>query len=150
MRKSIYSLNPLQELLMASNRRYLEFISAIETPEIGVKSLSEITTTKKDKKYRYKGFNLLSDEDAELLRILARGEFMISGLSNRAIRKLMPYKNPGQISRLLKRLRVHGLIRKVGKTYKYYLSKLGRHVVTMVLKLRELYIIPNLANYKMA
>ncbi len=150
MRKSIYSLNPLQELLMASNRRYLEFISAIETPEIGVKSLSKITKTQKDKKHRYKGFNLFSDEDAELLRILARGEFMISGLTNKAIRKLMPHKSPGQISRLLKRLRVHGLIRKVGKTYKYYLSKLGRHVVTMVLKLRELFIIPNLANYKIA
>jgi hypothetical protein len=145
MRKSIYSLNALGELLLASNRRYLEFISEIETPEIGTKTLSKITKSKKDQLHRYKGFNLLSDEDSQLLRILARGEFMISGFSNKALRKLMPNKNTGQISRLLKRLRVHRLIRKIGKTYKYYLSKLGRKVVTMALKLRELYLVPKLA-----
>jgi hypothetical protein len=150
MRKSIYSLNPLQDHLIAANRRYLEFISEIETPEVGVKKLNRITETQKDKNHRYKGFNLLADEDTQLLRILARGEFMISGFTNSAIRKLMPEKNPGQMSRLLKRLRVHGLIKKVGRTYKYYLTKLGRHVVTMALKLKELYIIPNLAGYKMA
>lgn len=144
MRKSIYSLNALRELLVASNRRYLEFISEVETHQIGAKTLNKLTKTKKDKEHRYKGFNLLSDEDAELLRILARGEFMISGLTNKTLRKFMPNKNPGQISRLLKRLRVHGFIRKIGKTYKYYLSKLGRKVVTAALKLRELYLIPKL------
>ena len=150
MRKNIYSLNPLQEQLIASNRRYLEFISAVETPEVGISKLSKITKTQKDKNHRYKGFNLLADEDTQLLRVLARGEFMITGFSNRALRKLMPNKSPGQISRLLKRLRVHGLIRKIGKTYKYYLSKLGRQVITLVLKLRELFVIPSLANVTFA
>jgi hypothetical protein len=46
---------------------------------------------------------------------------------------------------MLKRLWIHGLIRKVGGTYKYYLSDLGRAVVTMGLKLKELVVIPELA-----
>jgi Mn-dependent DtxR family transcriptional regulator len=50
------------------------------------------------------------------------------------------------MSRLLKRLRVHGLIKKVRRRYKYYLTEFGRQVATMALKLRELYIIPSLAH----
>jgi hypothetical protein len=32
MKKSIYSLAPLRELLLAANRRYLEFISTYSGP----------------------------------------------------------------------------------------------------------------------
>ena len=53
-------------------------------------------------------------------------------------------KTSGQVSRVLKRLRNHGLIKKAGNTYKYYLTTLGRQVVTTSLKLKELFIIPNL------
>ena len=96
-------------------------------------------------KFRYKGFNLLAEADATVLRVLLRGEFAISGLTARALRKLLSDKTRGQISRLLKRLRVHGLLRKIGRHHKYYLTALGREVATMALKLRELYVIPALA-----
>jgi DNA-binding HxlR family transcriptional regulator len=48
------------------------------------------------------------------------------------------------LSRALKRLRTHGLIKKIGHRYKYYLTVLGRTVATAALKLRELVIIPTL------
>lgn len=146
MRKSIYSLAPLQKLLMAANHRYLEFISQIDTPELGVKTLRNLTQSKVENNHSYKGFNLLAEEDASLLRLLLRGEFLISGLTTIAVRKLLSNKTPGQVSRLLKRLRVHGLIKKVGRHYKYYLTHIGRQVATMSLKLRELYVIPTLAH----
>lgn len=145
MKKTIYSLAPLRELLVAANRRYLEFISDIETPEVGVQRLNQLTETKVKNQHRYKGFNLLAEEDASLLRLLLRGEFAIRGLTSRALRTLLPEKTAGQISRLLKRWRVHGLLRKVGKHYKYYLTDWGRQVATMALKLREMYIIPTFA-----
>jgi hypothetical protein len=59
-------------------------------------------------------------------------------------------KTAGQISRLLKRLRVHGLMKKVGNHYKYYLTALGRQVATTALKLRELVVIPSLASAQTA
>jgi hypothetical protein len=37
------------------------------------------------------------------------------------------------------------LIKKIGQHYKYYLTELGRQVILMALKLRELIIIPALA-----
>ena len=39
---------------------------------------------------------------------------------------------------------LHGLLKKIGKRYKYYLTTLGRRVATTALKLRELVIIPML------
>ena len=48
-------------------------------------------------------------------------------------------------ARLLKRLRLHGWIKKVGKTYKYYLTELGRRAVLVGLKLKEHLIVPDLA-----
>jgi hypothetical protein len=45
----------------------------------------------------------------------------------------------------MKRLRLHGLIKKVGHTYKYYLTALGKQVIALGLKLKELSIIPALS-----
>jgi hypothetical protein len=146
MKKTIYSLPALAEQLRAANRRYLEFLSALATPEVGVQRLNRLTETQVEHDHRYKGFNLLAETDAAVLRLLLRGEFAISGLTARAVHALLPGKNTGQISRLLKRLRVHGLLKKVGRHFKYYLTELGREVATMALKLRELYIIPALAH----
>ena len=57
----------------------------------------------------------------------------------------MPGKSPGQVSRMIKRLWTHDLIKKVGRTYKYYLTDLGRTALTMGLKLKALVVIPELA-----
>jgi hypothetical protein len=46
---------------------------------------------------------------------------------------------------MLKRLWTHDLIKKIGGTYNYYLSELGRTAITMGLKLKELVLIPELA-----
>lgn len=79
------------------------------------------------------------------MRTIARGEFTISGFDSKALRAVLPRLSKGQISRLLKRLRVHGIIKKIGHRYKYYFTKLGRRVVLTALKLRELVVIPALA-----
>jgi hypothetical protein len=45
----------------------------------------------------------------------------------------------------MKRLRTHGLIKKIGKTYKYYLTGSGKPVIALGLKLKNLYVIPELS-----
>jgi hypothetical protein len=145
MQKTIYSLPALRELLAAANRRYLEFLSALEDPRSGRGKLDKLSRTVEQEGRSYRGFNLFDSDDDTLLRVIARGEFNISGLQNRALRRHLPHKNSGQISRLLKRLRTHGLIKKIGHTYKYYLTLFGKEVITAGLKLRELVLIPQLA-----
>jgi len=145
MQKTIYSLPALRELLEAANRRYLEFLSTIEDPRNGRDKLDKLSQPVRQKSRSYPGFNLFAAADETLLCVIARGEFNISGLQNKSLRRFLRDKNSGQVSRLLKRLRLHGLVKKVGRTYKYYLTQFGKDVIATGLKLRELVVIPQLA-----
>jgi len=146
LKKNIYSLTLLVFLFKASNRRYLEFISAFDNKEAGRKRLDKVTKSKQENNRNYKGFNLFCDVDLSLLLTVLRGEYNIYGFRNKDIRMRMPGFNTGKISRLLKRLKVFGLVKKAGKTYKYYLTKLGKEIVITAEKLKETVLIPAL-NY---
>lgn len=146
LKKNIYSLTLLALLFKASNKRYLEFISAFDNKEAGRKRLNKVTKSKQENNRRYKGFNLFCDTDLSLLLIVLRGEYNISGFRNKDIRQKLPWFNTGKISRLIKRLKVFGLIKKAGKTYKYYLTKLGKELFITAEKLKKTVLIPAL-NY---
>jgi len=145
MKKTIHSLPALQAALSAANQRYLKFISSIATPQVGVEKLHKLAETKTENQHRHKGFNLFSEEDTCLFRSLLQGEFFISGFTNKQLRKYLSDKSASQVTRLLKRLRAHGVIKKVGKRYKYYLTDFGRQSAAMALKLREMVVIPTFA-----
>ena len=146
VKKSIYSLPDLRELMAAANVRYLAFISALEDPSAGTKALRKVAEPAAENGRNYRGFNFFSANDDLILAAIVRGEFTISGLRNKDLHRYLPWKKPAWISRCLKRLRVHGLIKRIGRTYKYYLTDLGRRVVLTGLKLREMVIIPALAH----
>jgi hypothetical protein len=146
MKKTIHSLPALREVLSDANQRYLKFISSIATPQVGVEQLHRLAETKTEDQHRHKGFNLFSEEDTFLFRTLLQGEFFISGFTNKQLRtQYLSNKSASQVTRLLKRLRVHGVIKKVGKRYKYYLTDFGRQTAAMALKLREMVVIHTLA-----
>lgn len=146
MKKNIYSLQALIEIAKSANRRYLEFISSIEERKVGTKRLRMVTQRVEENKRGYRGLNFFDEKDLKIIRILTRGEFNISGFKNKNLRYYLPEKSSGQISRILKRLKLHGMIKKAGKSYKYYLTKMGKEVATTALKLTEFVIIPAL-NY---
>ena len=144
LKKSIYSMPVLLKMMADSNRRYLEFISAIDDASSGIRNLNKISRAVKDNNRSYRGFNLFSGDDLDLFRAIVQGEFNISGFQNRNLRRHLSGKSAHHVSRLLKRLRKHGLIKKIANTYKYYLTTLGRKVSATALKLRGMYIIPSL------
>ena len=88
---------------------------------------------------------MFNTDDLKLLEAICSGEFNISGFQNKHLRQKLTGKSSGQICRMLKRLRTHGLIKKIGKTYKYYLTKLGRKVIISGLWLKEFFLVPQLA-----
>jgi len=141
LKKNIYSLSFLTENLKASNKRYLEFISAFDNKEVGRKRLEKVTSSKSENNRNYKGFNLFSKEDLIILLSILRGEFNISGFRNKNMQKLLGFSG-GKISRLIKRLRVHGLIKKATDSYKYYLTKIGKETIIMAQKIKELVLVP--------
>ncbi len=75
---------------------------------------------------------------------LARGEWSISGFRARDLRQHIDGLSAGRACYLIKRLRTHGLLKKVAHTYKYFFTKLGRRVVATALVIREYFVQPSL------
>lgn len=146
LKKSIYSLHDLSKLLEDANNRYIEFISSFDDPSASNKQLTKISETKVENNRAYKGFNFFSAEDQNLFEVIVRGEYATFGLRNVQLRQHLPGISPSKVSRLLKRLRVHGLIKRIGRTYKYYLTSLGKRAIITGLKLKQEIVLPALAN----
>jgi DNA-binding MarR family transcriptional regulator len=145
MRKSIYSLYLLFTIMKAANYRYLEFISSFDDHSDGEKKLSETTASKIENGRSYRGFNFFNAKDLRILDIIDRGEFNIHGFQNIDIRRRFGTLSSSAVSRIIKRLHLHGFIERVKGTYKYFLTTLGKSVVVAGLKVKNLIIVPALA-----
>ena len=145
LKKSLFSLGDLAGRMRAACARYRAFLSALEDRSGGSVNLERITEPARDQQHRsYRGFNFFAAGDLSVLLAILRGEYQISGLSNRLLQRVLTGKKDGQISRVLKRLRLHGLIKKIGHTYKYYVTALGQRALIAALKLKEHLILPTL------
>jgi uncharacterized membrane protein YfbV (UPF0208 family) len=145
LKKSIYSLHDLRQLAVAANHRYLDFLSSLDDPTVAIETVGQLSETVKDAGRSFRGFNFFAQPDVHLFETILRGENTIRGFRNADLRAYLPDKSPGQVSRIIKRLWMHDLIKKVGGTYKYYITELGRTVIAMGLKLKNLVLIPELA-----
>lgn len=144
MKKGLYSLGPLRNILFNANKRFLKFLSDIVDPSVGIKKLEKVSKTVVQNDRSFKGFNFFSEDDLNILQTIISGAFTINGFQNKDLRQNLKNHSSSQISRILKRLHTHGLIKKVANTYKYYLTRFGSQVITMGLKLKEMTIIPEL------
>lgn len=93
----------------------------------------------------WRGFNLFLRADLQGVLAVLAGEHQISGLTSRRLQRLLSGWTRSQIGRLLRRLRLHGLIKKVGNTYRYYATRFGQRLLLAGLKLKEHVLLPTLA-----
>ena len=142
MRKSIFSLTQLRSLLFDCNKRYIDFIASIDDPTTGQKNLEKVTNNIVQNGRRYRGLNFFEKEDQKLLSVINDPKYYITGLSNKSIREKYKSKSTGQISRLLKNLRVHGVIKKIPNQYKYFVTKLGKAIINAGIEITEI-MMPN-------
>ena len=146
MKKSIYSLHDLAQLMQAGVKRYCQWLASLQEHTAGQQDTTRLGRPAHDPQGRsYRGFNPFLEEDERVLQILLRGEHALAGVTARRLRPLLAGWTRGRISRLLKRFRLHGLLRKIGHTYVYHLTGLARRVVTAVLDVKNNIIIPQLA-----
>jgi hypothetical protein len=146
VRKTIYSLGAVAEQMQACNKRYLSFISQWRDHSRERTDLRKITDSVKDGKQRsYRGVNFFQSDDLSFMLSIMRGEYQIAGFTNRSLQYHLAGWNSQKIGRILKRFRVLRLIKRVGRTYKYYLSSLGKRVIVAALQLKERVILPTMA-----
>jgi hypothetical protein len=146
LKKTIYSLIDLREILAGCNRRYLEFLSALEDSSSGERDLVRLSTPKPHDDRIIKGLNFFAPAEQKLLRALQRPEFNIHGLRRADLKGLVAEYNDSRLSRELRRLRLLGLIKRVARSYRYYLTRLGRAAIAAACSLTQFQIVPALAS----
>jgi hypothetical protein len=144
LKKSIYSLIDLREILAGCNRRYLEFLSALEDTSSGERDLARLTEPRREGERTIKGLNFFERSEQALLRALQRPEFNIHGLRRADVKAFVPLSDSA-LSRQLQRLRTLGLIKRVTRSYRYYLTRLGRAAIAAACTLTQFNIVPALA-----
>jgi hypothetical protein len=145
VKKSIYSLIDLREILLGCNRRYLEFLSALDDFSAGHRSLDKLTAPKAIDGHRVKGFNFFDKTEHSLLCSLQRPQFNISGLRRADLKPVLMHLSAASITRYLKRLRDLKLIKRAANSYRYYLTRLGRNAIAAACRISEQIIVPVLA-----
>jgi hypothetical protein len=146
LKKTIYSLIDLREILAACNRRYLEFLSALEDTSSGERDLARLSAPKPHDDRTIKGLNFFAPTEQKLLRALQRPEFNIHGLRRADLKGFLAEFSASRLSRELHRLRVLGLIKRVARSYRYYLTRLGRAAIAAACSLTQFHIVPALAS----
>jgi hypothetical protein len=146
MRKGVSDIARRAEVSDASNDRYLEALASVSTP-LPLKTLSDALSKPTHWNGRpARGLNLLG-QDAALLELIGGGEFLINGFRNRDVHKALfgtdevdkatGRKRSGQVTRKLRLLRAHGLIRKVPHTHRYLVTSKGRQIIAALHAARE-------------
>jgi len=145
MKKSLYSLRDLAAGMRAGVARYGQWLATLVEHSASRREVEQLGQAARDAGGRsYRGFNLFLEGDVTALATVLRGEYALGGLTHRRLRRVLPQWSRSQAGRLLRRLRLHGLLRKIGRTYTYYLTAFAQRVLTTVLHLRELVVLPQL------
>ena len=80
VKKSIYSLIDLREILLGCNRRYLAHLSALDDFSAGVRALGRLTQPREVDGKTVKGINFFEPGDAALLHALQNPRVNIAGI----------------------------------------------------------------------
>ena len=146
LKKSIYSLIDLREILLGCNQRYLAFLGSLDDTSAGERDLHKLSQPKVPvgAEQSVKGLNFFNPAEQTLLKALQHGEFNIHGCRRADLAAHVPLA-PWALSRQLTRLRLLGLIKKVAHTYRYYLTRLGRSAIAAACSITRFNIIPAMA-----
>jgi len=142
VKKSIYSLIDLREILLGCNRRYLAHLSALDDFSAGVRALGRVTKPREVDGKTVKGINFFEPGDSALLHALQNPRVNIAGIRRGDLLPELGAFSPGRLSRQLRRLLDIGVIKRVTGTYRYYLTKAGRAAAAAAGRLREAVIVP--------
>lgn len=137
MRKGVADLHRRTQVSQRANDAYLDSLAVVDNNMPLGDVLDLVSRRTKLNGRSVRALRIGDADDIALLKAISRGEFALSGVRNRDLRKLLfPAKTDAsaketrrlsaRVSRLLRMLRAHGIIHKVPKSNAYRLSPNGR------------------------
>jgi hypothetical protein len=149
LRKGVADLHRRAEVSQACNNRYADHLShAAATSTPLAETVRDVCKPVRSGTRRYRGLNLLREDDLKLMRFIARGEHTLNGFRNRDLRAWMDpeahfadaasaRRASGRATRRIQLLRAHGLVRKVPRTTRYQLTAKGSRTAAAILAASE-------------
>jgi hypothetical protein len=147
LRKGIADLHRRAEVCQKANERYLESLATVAAKTTLGELIEPLGRPVTWQGRRVRGLRPLVGDDACLLEAVARGEFLLNGFRNRDLRPLLFVKEPANtserrrqsaaVTRKLRLLRAHGLIKKVPRSHRYQVTTRGQTILTTLLAARQ-------------
>lgn len=146
LRKGVADLARRAEVSDQSNRRYLKALASADTSATVGELVQKVCRPVKKQGRRARALRPLDPDDARLLEVVSRADFVIAGLRNRDLRAALygpdvkdvqeSRRRSAAVSRKLSLLRAHGLLTKVRGAHRYHVTKTGRELITAILAAR--------------
>jgi len=137
VKKSIYSLIDLREILLGCNRRYLAHLSALDDFSAGVRALGRLTRPRDVDGRTVKGINFFEPGDSALLHALQNPRVNIASIRRGDLLADLRMFSPTRLSRQLRRLLDIGVIKRAAGTYRYDLTKAGRAATAAAQQIKQ-------------
>ncbi len=144
LRKGIADTQRRAEICQGVNDRYLEALASLDSAVPVRQLVAAVCRSTRWNGRPVRALHPWSDVDQELLAVISRGEYVIQGFRNRdLVAHLYPRagrdldgqpRASARVTRLLRLLRAHGLVRKITGTHRYRLTPKGRRIATAVLR----------------
>lgn len=143
LRKGVADIHRRAEVSQRSNERYLDALSVVENATPCSHIFDSVARPVVCNGRRLRAIRIGNAEDIALLEVVSRGEFVTAGFRNRDLqRHLHPTiakatkakrrRTSAKISRQLRLLRAHGIIKKINRTYRYQLTIRGRQLTAAI------------------
>jgi hypothetical protein len=143
MRKGIADLHRRAQVSQRINERYLDALAAVDDRTTLQELIDQLHRPAVHQGKRVRALRPFAPDDRALLQAINHAEFTINGFRNRDLQTLLygalatdpvqRRRRSAAVSRKLRLLRAHHLIRKVSNSYRYQLTPLGRQIVIAVL-----------------
>ncbi len=146
MAKGVANLYRYAEVSRAANHRYLNALAVVHDPAPAYRQIHALAQPVRHRDRPYRGFNPAAQQDVRLFAAVMHGEHLLRGFANRDIRRHLfsPTRHPiearrqsAQVSRLLKRLHVHGLIARIQHSRRWRVTQKGHALLTTILLLHH-------------
>ena len=148
LRKGVADITRRAEICRAANERYLQALGVVGEPSPTRQLLDPVSKRIVRDGRPYRALRPIEPEESRLFRVLLDGKFLLQGFRNKDVRRAMypaaesrpatRRQASARVTRLLRLLRAHGLVRKVSHTLYYRVTNRGQHVLTTALRLREI------------
>lgn len=142
--KHISSLETFVSLAKHVNHRLIDRLGPILETTYSLKNLDDVCLPVRHNDRSVRGFSYYNTADREVIHTLANPANDIHGFSRKKLLVRMPHLTPYQASYAIKRLHVHGLIKKISNSRRYFITKEGRRVLSTMMILTKELILPTM------